>query len=50
MEVVVHVPDFDRPGGFGLGGERAGVEQFLGEDPLVTLYLPLCLSVNRLIS
>lgn len=39
MVVVVQVPDADCGRAFGFGRERAGVEQFLGEDPLVALGL-----------
>src|SRR5665648_1082211 len=39
MVVVVDVPDRDRGGAFGLAGPDAGVEEFLGQGPVVSLDL-----------
>src|SRR5450756_951236 len=39
MVVVVDVPDRDRGGAFGLAGPDPGVEEFLGQGPVVALDL-----------
>jgi hypothetical protein len=39
MVVVVDVPDVDRGGALGFAGPDAGVEELLGEDPVVALDL-----------
>ncbi len=41
MVVVVDVPHCDGLGGFGFAAELGGVEDFLGEDPLVALHFPI---------
>ena len=47
MIVVVDVPDLERGGAFGLGRPLAGVEQLLGQGPVVALDLAVVLGRVR---
>jgi len=47
--LVVHVPDSERFCALVFGLPFAGIEEFLGQDPVVALHLPSCRGVYGVI-